>query len=687
MAISGSHLFDGQRIARVEALIANQPRLRQALGFCTFVVAYGVAYRCGIAFSQPTASPFWFPDSVLLCALLITQPRHWWLLILAIVPIRFLLDGAEIPLWYYSVCVVNDTAKGLIAAWALRAFVSNPLQFASTRDYIVFCAVAVILLPALSAFGGAASLAALGNDFWRAWERWFMGDALAQLVVTPFILYWLIGAPWRSPIPDAKRMLEAGVLAIGLIATCYWSCMAGERSIYLGQLGSYASLPFLFWAAIRFGMLGASGAIAVVAFIAVAIALSGQGPFSGQSAHDVAFSLQNYLLPRAAPLFLIASLLNRSQAAELALRESEMRFREMADTTPMLMWISDRMGGLQFTNQACIDFTGIRLEEQLGDGWLQAMHPDDKEPCLTAWAHAVTSRASFETEYRMRRHDGVWRWMLSAGSPRYAASGEFVGYIGCAIDISDRKNAEELRQSVAHIQPLAAMGELTAAIAHEVRQPLTAMRSNCDAAVHMLEATNPNVKEIRETLADINSDSRLANEVLNRITRFMRKQEKRVEAVDLNEALSDVLRIVKSDARLRNVQIKAELADDLAAVHGDRTQLEQVMLNLIVNGMDAVADAPVELRNLRVSTQSNGDSAEVSVVDCGDGIAQQNLPFIFDSFFTTKGGGLGLGLSVARAIIVEHGGEITALKTIRRAGSPFASQCRSKGYMRLDGRT
>lgn len=196
MSTTQKTLGDDDRVLqRGKGLIVHSQHLKDVAWFCAYVAAFYFAYRYAMSFSQATASPFWFPDSILLCALLMSRPRLWWIFILAPLPIRLFSEvAAGIPVWFLLATFALDSAKGLVAALALRRFVGNPVRFETVREVAVFFLFAVLLVPAASAFGGAAVLGIRGADYWLAWERWFLGDALTQLVVTPAILYWIFGA-------------------------------------------------------------------------------------------------------------------------------------------------------------------------------------------------------------------------------------------------------------------------------------------------------------------------------------------------------------------------------------------------------------------------------------------------------------------------------------------------------------
>src|SRR5688572_29349996 len=203
MTVGQENLWNQIVFSRGDRTTVLSPRFGTVLGFVAFAIAYSFAFRFGTSFGPGLASPFWFPDAILLCALLKSRRELWWLFILGTLPIR-LYYGATIglPTWFLLTSFANDSAQVLATALLLRRFMRNPLRFESVRDFAIFVGVAVALVPAASAFGGAAIRQALGADYWSAWLEWFMGDALAQLVVTPAILYWVFAKPWNVTTLD-----------------------------------------------------------------------------------------------------------------------------------------------------------------------------------------------------------------------------------------------------------------------------------------------------------------------------------------------------------------------------------------------------------------------------------------------------------------------------------------------------
>jgi PAS domain S-box-containing protein len=345
--------------------------------------------------------------------------------------------------------------------------------------------------------------------------------------------------------------------------------------------------------------------------------------------------------------------------AEAQMRESEERFRNMANCAPVLLWMSGTDELCDFFNQGWLTFTGRTMQQEVGDGWAQGVHPDDVGYCLQIYRSAFDERRSFEMEYRLRRHDGEYRWILDTGAPRFASNGEFLGYVGTGIDITDKKRAEESNRRLAQLQQLATLGELTASIAHELRQSLTAISLNVDAAESRLRSETPDVSELKEVLRDIGADTRRADEVIGRIRDLVLKRKAPSEPLDLNSVVAETLQLLASEALRRRIQVRAELRPEIPLVIGNRTQLQQVLINLAMNGMEAMASTAT--RRLTVETRPYGSGhVEVVVADCGEGIGPEHMPHLFESFFTTKTEGMGLGLFLARSIVQAHRGRIWA---------------------------
>ncbi len=353
--------------------------------------------------------------------------------------------------------------------------------------------------------------------------------------------------------------------------------------------------------------------------------------------------------------------LNRRRKAERSLRESEQRFRTIADSAPVLIWMAGTDKKCLFFNRSWLEFTGRKMEQEPANGWAESIHPEHLEHSLRIYNTAFDARMPFEMEYRLRRHDGEYRWVMDRGVPRYGPNQDFLGYVDVAIDLTDRKSAEEARQRLVHISRLSAVGELTAMIVHELNQPLSAMRFNIEAAKALVDPQSAASRQLLEVLADIHADNRRAAEAIQRIRALVSKRELQIQAVNMNECVSEVVRLVESELMHRSVQLHADCHAPDATVRGDTVHLQHVILNLIINAMDAMKDCLESERHLFISTAANVDGyVEVSISDTGRGIETENLSRIFESFFTTKPDGMGMGLYLARLVVQSHSGRLWA---------------------------
>jgi PAS domain S-box-containing protein len=504
------------------------------------------------------------------------------------------------------------------------------------------------------------------------------------------------------------------------------------------------------------------------------------------------------------PAFGIAILedITESKLAEQSLRESEARFRQLADSAPVLIWMSGTDRRCTYFNLPWLQFTGRTLDQELGDGWAEGVHPEDLPRCLDTYVRAFDAHEPFAMEYRLRRHDGEYRWIQDNGAPLFGADQNFIGYIGSCIDITERKqrnehlkreqaflrqvidiapnlifakdrqgrftlvnqavadmygttvdaligktdedfnrNAEEVelfrrmdlevmdtlqerfiaeehitdaagkghwmqtvkrpildkdgaanqvlgsatditarkhaelelaqqRNELAHLARVAVMGELTASLAHELNQPLTAILSNIQTALRLLEDPAPDMTEIREILGDVVSDDQRAGEIIRRLRSLLKKSELKFEALDLNSVILEVIGLIRSDALIKHVSVELRLTPDTPQVRGDRIQLQQLLLNLAINALDAMRDVPASERRLGiVTTRNDGRSVQVAVQDSGKGIPADQLEKVFEPFFTDKPHGMGMGLAICRSIADVHGARIWATNNASRGAT------------------
>jgi PAS domain S-box-containing protein len=352
--------------------------------------------------------------------------------------------------------------------------------------------------------------------------------------------------------------------------------------------------------------------------------------------------------------------------AEERLRETESRFQAMADTAPVMIWLTGTDGLCNYFNKPWLEFTGRTMEQEVGTGWVEGVHPDDVQGCFDGFLPAFHARRPFRMQYRLRRADGEYRWVIESGIPRYAG-GEFAGYIGSNIDITDLKRAEEererlrqLQSELAHTNRVTTMGELAGSIAHEIKQPISAAHTNATTCLRWLGRDQPDIEEAREAVSRIIQNVTRASEIISRIRALFKKEEPEREWVDVNEMIREMISLLHSEAGRRAISIHTELAPELPNVRADRVQLQQVFMNLMLNGIEAMSEGNLT-GDLTIKSQRNPENQVlISVSDTGVGLPPERADKVFDAFFTTKLQGTGMGLSISRSIIESHGGRLWA---------------------------
>jgi PAS domain S-box-containing protein len=344
-------------------------------------------------------------------------------------------------------------------------------------------------------------------------------------------------------------------------------------------------------------------------------------------------------------------------------RQAERELQLTIDTIPAIVMRHGRDGSPEFLNQTGRTYIGLSQDSLQGQRWAVAIHPDDLSKVEAAWrAHLPTGRP-FEMEQRLRRADGEYRWFLIRRVPLRDENGQVIRWYAAAHDIDDQKRAERGLQTaqaeLAHVTRVTTLGELSASIAHEINQPLAAIVANAEAALRLLSRDVPDIPEAQAGITDVSKDARRAGEVIWRIRDFSKKAHPQMMQLDINEVVEEAAKLIRHEALQHGVRIHLEFASDLPPVRGDRIQLQQVVVNLAVNGMEAMTSVQDGERMLIVRTErEQSDRILVAVADAGVGIEPENLNRVFDAFHTTKPGGLGMGLAICRSIIEAHGGRL-----------------------------
>jgi C4-dicarboxylate-specific signal transduction histidine kinase len=389
----------------------------------------------------------------------------------------------------------------------------------------------------------------------------------------------------------------------------------------------------------------------------------------------------------AATAFRMARLVDDHRRAEAALRESERQLRKARDELETK--VAERTAELQRSEAYLAE--AQRLSHTGSFGWevisgkldwseetfriferdpahqptvdfvLQRTHPQDRAVVQQTIDRARQYRSALDFEHRLLTTDGQVKHVHIVGHPAFDEAGNLVEFVGSVMDVTERCRADQERQAIAHVNRITTMGQLTASIAHELNQPLTGAVSSAHAALHWLEAQPPNLEETRQSLAAIITDGNRAAEILQRIRNLVKRAPSRIDQLDINEPILEVIALARSEAQRSGVSLQTRLAPDLPLVEGDRVQLQQVMLNLILNAVEALSGVSEGSRDLLISSEDGGaDGVRVAVQDSGPGLIPESVDRLFEAFYTTKPTGMGMGLAICRSIIEAHGGRLWA---------------------------
>jgi PAS domain S-box-containing protein len=367
---------------------------------CHFSTQVGFAHK----FPPHYISPLWPTGAILFSVLVIAPVRHWGAYILAAYATSIFNDiRAGFPL-SAVLFIAAGLLEILVAAFGVRRFAGGVRAFERLRSLVAYLLIAVLLAPCLSAFVAAFAGTSENYRFYR--RMWFLSEALAFLMLAPAILTWIGGSKVFLNRTKIRRFVEAGLMGCGLLAITIrvfnWPTVSDIRFPAL----VYLPMPFMLWAAIRFGPRGASSSLLLLAVLSISGAVHGQGPFISGAPSENVLALQLFLITASTPLLILAALISEGHQRTNDLSESESRFRSMADTTPVMIWMADSDKRCIYFNQRWLDFAGQPNIQKPGDGCIAGVHLDDRSGYLRNYTTAFDARIPFEMEYRLRRHDG-----------------------------------------------------------------------------------------------------------------------------------------------------------------------------------------------------------------------------------------------------------------------------------------
>jgi signal transduction histidine kinase len=654
--VGGVSMREEQRAPRADML-------RTIRNFIVVAIAYYIGAE--IAFLVGTLSdkifaPFWPPNIVLFCALLVTPPRDWWIFILAAFPAHIAAElRVGMPLPQLLVAFATNCSVAVFNALVLQRLLVEPPWFGTIRKATTYVFVTAFAGPAICAFGGTL------EDYGLYWARWYASNALGSLTLGPIALLCLEAAKPFGPSP-AVRKLEALLTGVLLVVTCVvaFEDMPRIATGYLPAL-LYLPLPLIVWAAARFGVRGASGAIMVISLVLIWRTLNGPSVFDIGNPETNVFAMQLFLIGLSTPILLLGAAIEETRHNETMTREREQRISFAAASSSVGLWQYEIGTDAFWATEYCRSLFELPPAAPLSlDSLLNRIHPADFLTASAALKSAIARPAPLEIEFRAGHNVDEDRWISARAQPVFDDDGKPTAMTGAFADATLRKRSEAeadmQRQEIAHLMRVSMLGELSGGLAHELTQPLTAILSNAQAGKILLAKGNKSLAEIGDILDDIITEDVRAGDVIHRLRGLLKKGEVTYEAVDMKELIASTLRLLRSEMIDRRISIRNGDNHEPAIVRGDPVQLQQILLNLFMNAMDAMDGAAPVRRVISVSTTPTGEGGvEVRISDRGTGLPPSEEQKVFQPFFTTKPRGLGLGLPISASIVKLHGGTLS----------------------------
>ena len=656
---------DGSALARAWTAERFQGLGNSRLALALLVFAgYYVGARIGLALTFPPnpISVLWPPNAILFAALLIAPRDRTWIVIAAALPAHLLAElQSQVPPTMVMCWFVSNITEALIGSAGTRWLMRGAIPFDSLRGTVAFLAASFVAVFLSSFLDSALIVLNRWSDpsFWQLWETRLFANVATAWTLVPLIVSWALQGDRFVREATLTRVAEAAALVLLILVIAFLVPQSADASS--GSL-RFLFLPLFLWAALRFGLIGASTAFALVAFCVIWQTGHAATPSGSGSPSDDARAVHLFIMVVAPALLCLVAVLSERRRVEDLLRAGERRFRLVLEATRDTIFDRDvRTGELLWDANGLAQFgyDTVTRPDRIED-WRALIHPEDVASVKHASDDAIHGTAErLDCEFRLRRRDGTYAHVRARSFIVRETDGAPLRVIGSLSDVSERYEIEQMSATLAHAARLASVGELAATITHEINQPMSAILSNVDAAEMLIEGDGARAAELRDILNDIRNDDLRASEVIRHIRGFSHKQPAQIASFAIDEVIADALRIVSRTASLRQVQVGTDLAA-LPPVRGDRIYVQQVLLNLLLNGMDAMASSSAVRTLVVATTLGQGDEVEVAVTDSGPGIPPADIERIFESFFTTKPDGMGLGLRIARSLTTANGGRIWA---------------------------
>lgn len=647
-----------------------------ALGVAASVVYY-LLQVLAIALRAPplNLAAIWLPIGFLMGLLLSTAPRYWVIWLPAVYFAHLL--PAPVENMSFTMRVVGGLTMLVAApaaAYVVRRWCNHLLDL---RFYLLVLLVACPILILLNAIPLTTVLQGppwASAEALMGFRRLAMGNLLSTILVAPVILAAVLtfrGRAWR---PSVWRIIEIAGVTLGvLLSTSVAFCSRVELAAHLTLI--YVPLPFLLWAALRMGLGGASTMLILMAVVATWTTSSGVGPLGVLPDESRIFALQTVLLAICVPVQFLAGVVAERRTASNALAASERLFRTVSETVPEILFTSRPDGYVDYVNPRFTHVSGLPVDDALGRGWSDLLHPEDRPRITTQWATSLATGAAFDCEYRLRCADGAYRWFIGRVRPLRDADGRIYRWVGAITDIDQRKRTEMDLETAKHQAEEAsrAKDQFVAILSHELRTPLTPVLLSL-ASWQEDPALTPDLrKDMAMMRRNIELESRLIDDLLD-ATRIARdKLQLRLETLDAHLSVRNVLETFSRDIRTRKLHLTVDLAAPRHHVRADALRLQQILWNLIGNAVKYTPEGGA----VSVRSTSGDDFMEIQVADTGVGIEPELMERLFKPFeqgeqtLARRYGGLGLGLNISKVLTEMHGGTLIAASRGANQGAQF----------------
>ncbi|MDH5573150.1 MAG: PAS domain-containing protein, partial [Gammaproteobacteria bacterium] len=608
--------------------------------------------------------------------------------------IGLLAHHNEIPFNVALIAASGNTLEALLA-WYLLKKVNFKLSFSKVRQVNYFFTIAIsasLVSATLGAIAMIVEMSSTWSDFGFIWAMWWLGDMTGILLIVPLFLVWgasglgftvnkcqlecnSINNTNKDEMDCEKQSLLNSIQMFSvlvLLALVSWYSFTPHDLGSTGQLALfYLIMPLTVLAAIIWSQKGATLATLVIASVLLSTYHPQWDTFSITDERLNLLLVIAFIGITALTSLVVAALFSERHEAECSLIqshenlvESEQRLRQLSENIKEVFWLTDvKLSKFIYVSPSYEDVWGIPVTELLSqsDIWIRAMHPEDVNRVVDAF-EIFKKGGAFDVEYRIIRRDGSVRWIHDKGFPVKNENGELYRWAGVAEDITERKEAEQnnkkQNEEMARLSRYISVGELGTSLAHEISQPLTSIVCYTEGALTRLAADKLSKNDLETTFKNLSAEATRAGNIVKKIRSFVNRQEIQLSRIEIHNVLQDVLELIKGKAKDESVTISCNFFPSLNYVIADSVLLQQAILNLLLNAIEAMRDTRPENRRIYLSTQVDKDIVYVKICDTGPGVAVEDREDIMTPLFTTKDKGIGLGLSISYSIIESVGGRL-----------------------------